>query len=100
MFADEPVSVHRCLAAVGCSGDCLSIPEIPHVSGRKYSGHIRLGFLVGNDVAFGVEIYLPFEDRSVWFVAYSYKHPVFLVQLFLYILTNRHLERTGLEVDL
>src|SRR5260370_40157659 len=83
MSADEPVSVHRCFAAVSRGCDRLSIPEIPNVSRRKYSWHVRLGFLVGNDVAFRVEIYLPFEDRSVWFVADRYKHPVCLEQLFL-----------------
>src|SRR5260370_27756261 len=83
MFADEPVSVHRCFAAVSCSCDRLSIPEISHVSCRKYSWHVRLGFLVGNDVAFGVEIYLPFEDRSVCLVADRDEHPVCLEHLFL-----------------
>src|SRR5712691_4367890 len=83
MFADEPVSVHRCFAPVSCGCDRLSIPEISNVSCRKYSWHVRLGFHVGNDVAFGVEIYLSFEDRSVRFVADRDEHSVCLEQLFL-----------------
>src|SRR5437879_5844030 len=83
MLADEPVSVHRCFATVRCCCDRLPIPEVSHVSCRKYSWHVRLGFLVCDDVAFGVEIYLSFKDRSVWFVADRHEHPVCLEKLFL-----------------
>src|SRR5207245_10598208 len=86
MFADEPVSIHRCFAAVSRGGDSLSISEISHVSSREYSRYIRFGFITGDNVAFGVQIDLSLEYRSVRFVADSHKHAVRFDQLYLFIL--------------
>src|SRR5437899_9781324 len=83
MFADEPVSIHRCFAAVSRGGDSLSISEISHVSSREYSRYIRFGFITGDNVAFGVQIDLSLEYRSVRFVADRHKHAVRFEKLFL-----------------
>src|SRR5438094_6143540 len=83
MFADKPVSIHRCFAAVRCSGDGLSISEISHISSRKYSRNVRFSFIMGDNVAFGVEVHLSLEYRSVWFVSDCHEHAVRLETVFL-----------------
>src|SRR6266849_5673117 len=83
MFADEPVSIDRCFAAVCRGSDSLSISEISHISSRKYSGHVCFSFIPGNNVAFGIEINLSFEYRSVWVVSDCHEHAVGLEKLFL-----------------
>src|SRR6266571_1079884 len=83
MFADEPVSVHRCFAAISRGGDSLSIPEISYISSREYSRYICFGFVTADDVAFGVQIDLSVEYRSVRFVANCHKHAVRFEKLFL-----------------
>src|SRR5713101_477143 len=83
MFADEPVSVDRCFASVCCGSDSLSVSEISHISSGKYSGHVGFSFVTCNNVAFGVEIDLSFEYRSVWVVSDCHEHAVGLEKLFL-----------------
>src|SRR5947199_10446972 len=83
MFANEPVSIHRCFAAVRCSGAGLSISEISHISSRKDSRNVRFSLIMGNNVAFGVEVHLSLEYRSVWFVSNCHEHAVGLENVFL-----------------
>src|SRR6266568_2387078 len=83
MFADEPVSVHRCLAAISRGGDSLSISEISYISSREYPWYICFSFFTGDNVAPGVQIDLSLEYRSVRFVADRHKYPVRLEKLFL-----------------
>src|SRR3989441_13273753 len=83
MFADEPVSIHRRFAAVSRGGDSLSISEISYISSREYSRYICFSFVTGDNVAFGVQIYLSLEYRSVRFVTDRHKHAVRLEKLFL-----------------
>src|SRR2546425_8051831 len=83
MFADESVSIHRCFAAISRGGDSLSIPETSYISRREYSRYICFSFVTGDNVAFGVQIDLSLEYRSVRFVADRHKHAVRLEKLFL-----------------
>src|SRR6266568_5754304 len=69
MFADEPVSVDRCFATICRGGDGLSVSEISYISSRKYSRNVRFSFIMGDNVAFGVEVHLSLEYCSVWFVS-------------------------------
>src|SRR5207244_12824186 len=63
--------------------DILSISEISYISRREYPWYICFSFVTGDNVAFGVEIYLSFEYRSVRFVADRHKHAVRFEKLFL-----------------
>src|SRR5205807_6729759 len=83
MFADEPVSVHCCFAAVSRGGDSLSISEISYISSREYSRHICFSFMTCDNVTSRVEVDLSFEYRSVRFVADRHKHTICLEKLFL-----------------
>src|SRR5947199_4887495 len=99
MFANEPVSIHRCFAAVRCSGDGLSISEISHISSRKYSRNVRFSFIMGNNVAFGVEVHLSLEYRSVWFVSDCHEHAVRLENVFLSSLEVSTLDPCNIAVS-
>src|SRR2546428_12985827 len=66
MFADEPVGINRCFAAVCRGGDGLSVSEVSNISGCEYSGNVRFSFIPGDNVASGIEFHLSFEYRSVW----------------------------------
>src|SRR2546422_4539442 len=83
MFADEPVSVHRCFAAVSSGSDSLSISEISYVSRREYSMYVCFSFVTGDNVASRVEVDLSLEYRGVRFVADRHKHAVRFEKLFL-----------------
>src|SRR5947199_5081825 len=98
MFADKPVSIHRCFAAVRCGGDGLSISEISHISSRKYSRNVRFSFIMGDNVAFGVEVHLSLEYRSVWFVSDCHEHAVRLENVFLSSLEVSTLDSCNIAV--
>src|SRR5690348_5670790 len=83
MFSDEPVRINSRLAAVCCRSNRLSISEISNVPRRKYPRHTRLGFLMGDNVSFGVEIYLSLENGRIRIVPDRHEYPVRLEKLFL-----------------
>src|SRR5438128_10564029 len=99
MFADEPVSVHRCFAAISSCGDSLSISEISHISSREYSRHICFSFMTCDNVTSRVEVHLSFEYRSVRFVADRHKHTIRLEKLFLSSLEVSTLDPSNIAVS-
>src|SRR6266571_174801 len=99
MFADEPVSVDRCFATICRGGDGLSVSEISYISSRKYSRNVRFSFIMGNNVAFGVEVHLSLEHRSVWFVSDCHEHAVRLENVFLSSLEVSTLDPRNIAVS-
>src|SRR2546428_12171723 len=82
MFADEPVGINRCFAAVCRGGDGLSVSEVSNISGCEYSGNVRFSFIPGDNVASGIEFHLSFEYRSVWVVSDCNEDAVCLENVF------------------
>ena len=70
------LGVDRRHAARPGRGHGLPVDVILNVARRKHSGHVRVAAVMGDDVAVGVELDLPFEQRRVRRVANGDEHAV------------------------